>query len=105
MPAAVVKSEAVEAEFREAFAAEGWGETIVKIHILSRDWSVLRNNLTGVILGRIQTAAICAKKKSGECILYEFTIRQDHTGGGYSGTSRRHSHGVIEAEFLCENAK
>lgn len=105
MPAAVVKNAALEAEFREAFAAEGWGETIVKIHILSRDWSVLRNNLTGVILGRIQTAAICAKKKSGECILYEYTIRQDHTGGGYSGTSRRHSHGIIEAEFLCENAK
>ena len=85
--------------------AEGWGETIVKIHLLSRDWSIVRNSLTGAIICRIQTAAIVAKKKDGSCILYDYTIRQAFTGSGYSGTSSRHAHGVLAAEFLCENAK
>lgn len=105
MPAAIQLDPALDAEFKEAFMAEGWGETIVKIHLLSRDWSIVRNSLTGAIICRIQTAAIVAKKKDGSCILYDYTIRQAFTGSGYSGTSSRHAHGVLAAEFLCENAK
>lgn len=103
MPKAVVTNAALEAEFKEAFANEGWGETIVKINLLSRDWTILRNSITGVITGRIQTAAIVAKQKTGNCILYDYTIQQAYTGSGYSSTSRRHAHGVLAAEFLCEN--
>lgn len=105
MPKPVQTNPALEAEFREAFGAEGWKEAIVRINILSRDWSIVRNSLTGAIICRTQTAAIVAKQASGNCIMYDFTIRQSYTGNGYSGTSARYAHGVLAAEFLCENAK
>lgn len=104
MPKAVQVNTALEAEFREAFLAEGWNETIVKINLLSREWNIVRNSLTGVIICRTQTAAIVAKQKNGNCIMYDFTIRQSHTGSGYSGVSSRYAHGVLADEFLCENA-
>jgi len=105
MPKAVVVNAALEAEFKEAFANEGWGEMIIKIHILTREWETLRNSLTSAIIGRTQSAAIVAKQKQGNCILYLFTIKQQYTGIGYSNLSSRYSHSVVENEFLCENAK
>ena len=104
MPKPLVVNAALEAEFKEAFMAEGWGETIVKINILSREWNIVRNSLTGAIICRTQTAAIVAKQKSGNCIMYDYTIKQQYTGSGYSGVSSRYAHGVLAAEFLCENA-
>lgn len=103
MPKAVVVNAALEAEFKEAFLAEGWGETIIKINIQTREWSVVRNSLTGAILYRTQSAAIVAKQKSGNCIMYDFAIKQQYTGSGYSAVSSRASHGILADEFLCEN--
>jgi hypothetical protein len=105
MPKAVVVNAVLEAEFKEAFTNEGWGEIIIKINILTREWETLRNSLTGAIIGRTQSAAIVAKQKKGNCILYNFTIKQQYTGNGYGSVSSRYSHGVIEDEFVCENAK
>lgn len=105
MPKAVVVNAALEAEFKEAFLAEGWGETIIKINIQTREWSVIRNSLTGAILYRTQSAAIVAKQKTGNCIMYDFAIKQQYTGSGYSSVSSRSSHGILADEFLCENAK
>ncbi len=105
MPKAIVVNAALEAEFKEAFLAEGWGETIIKINIQTREWSVVRNSLTGTILYRTQSAAIVAKQKSGNCVMYDYTIKQQHSGSGYSSVSSRSSHGVLADEFLCENAR
>jgi hypothetical protein len=105
MPKAVVVSAALEAEFKEAFLNEGWNETIIKINITSREWTIIRHAVSGVIICRAQSAAIVAKQKNGNCILYDFTIKQQYTGGGYSSVSTRYSHDVYETEFMCENAK
>lgn len=64
MPAAVQVNPALDAEFREAFLAEGWGESIVGIRLLSREWAIVRNSLTGAIICRTQTAAIAAKRRT-----------------------------------------
>ena len=104
MPKAAVVNAGLEAEFKEAFLAEGWNETIVKINILTREWEIVRNSLTGAIICRTQSAAIVAKPKSGLCVMYNFTIKQQYTGSGYSGVSSRYSHGIMADEFLCENA-
>jgi hypothetical protein len=104
MPKPVQVNAALEAEFKEAFTAEGWNETIIKINILSREWNIVRNELTGAIICRAQSAAIVAKQKSGNCIMYDFTIKQQYTGSGYSGVSSRYTHDILAAEFLCENA-
>lgn len=105
MPVAVTVNPALEAEFKKAFAETGWGESIVKINLLTRDWNTLYHNITGNIIGRAQEAAIAAKQKDGNCILYSFSIVQEYTGAGKYGASKRYSHGVIADKFLCENAK
>jgi hypothetical protein len=105
MPKAVVVSAALEAEFKEAFVNEGWNETIIKINILSREWDIRRHAVSGAILYRTQQAAIVAKQKAGNCILYTYTIKQQYTGNGYSNVSSLYGHDVWETEFVCENAK
>jgi hypothetical protein len=105
MPKAVIVSAAIEAEFKEAFLNEGWNETIIKINITSREWSIIRHAVSGAIICRVQSAAIVAKQKAGNCILYDFTIKQQYTGSGYSNVSSRYAHDVYETEFFCENAK
>ena len=105
MPKAVVVSAALEAEFKEAFVNGGWNETIIKINILSREWDIRRHAVSGAILYRIQQAAIVAKQKAGNCILYTYTIKQQYTGNGYSNVSSYYGHDVWETEFVCENAK
>lgn len=105
MPKAAVVNAALEAEFKEAFVNEGWNETIIKINITSREWNIVRHQVSGAIICRAQSAAIVAKQKNGNCILYDFTIKQQYTGSGYSSVSSRYTHDVIETEFFCENAK
>jgi hypothetical protein len=105
MPPAVMINAGVEAEFKEAFGNGGWEEKILKINILSREWTVIRHSISGAILYRSINAAIATKQKDGNCILYNYTIKQQHTGSGFSNISSYSSHNVIEAEFLCENAK
>jgi hypothetical protein len=105
MPKAVVVSAALEAEFKEAFLNEGWNETIIKINITSKEWNIVRHAVSGAIICRAQSAAIVAKQKAGNCILYDFTIKQQYTGSGYSSVSSRYTHDVYETEFFCENAK
>ncbi|MCU0443479.1 MAG: hypothetical protein MUE85_01080 [Microscillaceae bacterium] len=103
VPAAVTSNPAIEQEFRNAFAKTGWGETILKINLLSHDWNINRNELTSVIENRTQTAAIVTKNANGKCIVYGFTIAQDYMGGGTYGGSYRFRHNGYEV--LCENVK
>lgn len=103
IPVAVRKDATTENLFKKAFIAEGWNETIMLINLREHDWSIVKNENTGAILGRAQTAAIVAKNKTGDCILYIFTIMQDYNGSGYQSTAYRRSHDATP--MLCENVK
>lgn len=103
IPVAARKDAATEALFKKAFAAEGWNETIMVVNLRDLDWYILKNEITGAIIGRTQTAAIATKNKNGDCVLYSFTIIQDYNGSGYQQNAYRRSH---DATFmLCENVK
>jgi hypothetical protein len=102
MPAALTTNATMDKEFRKAFEQTGWGETILKVNLLDTDWHIERNELTGVILSRYQSAAIAAKQSNGRCMLYTFTIKQEYNGSGY-GSSRRDSHN--SNQIACENVK
>ncbi|MBK7668408.1 MAG: hypothetical protein IPJ32_14370 [Sphingobacteriaceae bacterium] len=103
IPVAARKDVATETLFKKAFEAEGWNETIMVVNLREHDWSIVKHENTGVILGRAQTAAIAAKNKNGDCLLYIFTIMQDYNGSGYQSNAYRRSHDVTF--MLCENAK
>ncbi|MBL7912361.1 MAG: hypothetical protein JNJ41_14970 [Bacteroidia bacterium] len=103
IPVAARKDAATEALFKKAFVAEGWNETIMVVNLRDHDWSIVKHENTGVILGRAQTAAMVAKNKDGDCILYIFTIMQDYNGSGYQSNAYRRSHDATP--MLCENVK
>lgn len=103
VPNAVRKDANTEALFRNAFNATGWNETIFKINLLDSDWHIERNSLTGVITGRHQTAAITAKNRNGDCILYTFTIIQEYNGSSYQSTAKRYGH--LSSYMSCDNAQ
>jgi hypothetical protein len=105
MPAAVVKNEALENIFRDAYKSmSGVTGTVVKVNLLDRDWQAFRNEITGVLEGRRMRAAIVAKMPSGKHMLYNnFLIHQDYLGTGYSTNSQ-----VLlfeDMEILPENIK
>lgn len=103
IPVAVRKDATAESIFKKAFIAEGWNETIMIVNLRDTDWSIVKNEYTGVIVGRAQTAAIAAKNKNGDCILYIFTIMQDYNGSGYQSNAYRRSHDATP--MLCDNVK
>lgn len=89
MPPALVQNAEMEKLFRQTFNDAGWGETIIKINLLDRDWKAIRNEITGIVEARTQRAAIASKDKTGKYTLYNyFTIQQDYLGNGYSNQAK-----------------
>ena len=75
MQPAIVQDAELEKLFRQTFEDAGWNETILKIHLLDRDWKAIRNDITGVLEARTIRAAIASKDKTGAYTLYNyFTI-------------------------------
>ena len=103
IPAAIRKDANTENIFKKAFKEEGWNETISIVNLRDNDWKIVKNTITGVILGRTQTASIATKNQKGDCILYSFTIMQDYTGSGYQTNAHRSSHNAVP--MACENIK
>lgn len=104
MPQAIVQNAEVENLFRQAFKDTGWEETIVRIHLLDRDWKAVRNEVTGVLQSRTQRAAVAAKDKSGAYVLYNyFTISQDYLGTAFSNQAKVIYH--ESTPILPENIK
>jgi hypothetical protein len=104
MPPALVQNAELEKLFRQTFEDAGWGETIIKIHLLDRDWKAIRNEVTGVLEARTQRAAIVSKDKTGAYTLYNFfTIQQDYLGNAFSHQAKIIYH--ESTKILAENIR
>lgn len=104
MPPAIVQNAELEKLFRQTFEDADWNETILKIHLLDRDWKAIRNDITGVLEARTIRAAIASKDKTGAYSLYNyFTIRQDYLGNSFSAQAKIIYH--ESTEILPENIK
>ncbi|MEZ5427970.1 MAG: hypothetical protein R2747_16990 [Pyrinomonadaceae bacterium] len=75
-------------------------DNILRVHLISRDWSVERNKLTGIILNRRQYAQFVLKAPDGRCFLYTFIMQQNNKGSYYGPGF---GVGNSEREMLCEN--
>jgi hypothetical protein len=108
MPVASVKDATLEKLFMDAFNTKYKDEfkgTAIKAVVTTKDWSIKRNELTGIVLGRQREGAIAYKGSDGKCYLItHFNIFQDYVGGAYQGTKSIY---VVHSgqEMLCENAK
>jgi hypothetical protein len=103
MPAALIVNSGLETEFKKVFSNSFKDLTILKINIIARDWTIIRNEISGAILGRKHSAAIAVKTKEGNCALYYFHIGQQYTGNGY-GVSAENARS-FDGEIACENVK
>lgn len=101
-PAPKVQDASLEAEFMRLFNEMGYKETIVKVNIQSTDWTIDRNELTGVIIGRSKQAFIASKTADGTCYVTEFWIFQDYNGSGY-GSFRNVTANSYRSKIACEN--
>ena len=61
----------------------GFKETFVAIKVSSDKWYMIRNSVTGAVLGRYVVAYCRAKWPDGKCTVQKFSFRQDYQGTSY----------------------
>jgi len=102
-PAAVQTNSSLEQQFRKVFTSEIPGETIIKINIISTDWTTVRHEVTGILLARKQVAAVGVKLSDGTCHYYIYQIKQDYVGSQFVSFTQ-YSPGY-QGEIYCGNIK
>ncbi len=107
LPAAIVKDAALEKMFVDAFnkryAAEYKG-TATKAIMLQSDWQTERNQITGIVTGRIRQGAVVYKGSDGKCYLISIMhLYQEYIGNSFQNTKAVYAQNG--QEMLCENVK
>lgn len=105
MEPAVVKDAALESQIKSALMKSKFasGRNVLTVHLLSNDWLIQRNELTGIILSRTKAFQAVIKENDGTCTLLRYVdFKQDYVSGSFGS-------GYISlgqpTEILCENAK
>lgn len=57
-----------------------WPETLDRAFMVSADWSILRNPLSGVVTGRRMSGVVTMRHPDGRCRFQYVGFRQDHDG-------------------------
>lgn len=109
LPAAVIKDAALEMLFVDVFNkyhGEEFKGTATKAVITSDDWSIQRNEITGIVTGRIRRAVIVYKGKDGKCFLTaNFFIHQEYVGNAFISAAKSIYPVMGSQEMLCANVK
>lgn len=109
LPAPAATDAALEKLFVDAFNkfhAEEFKGKAFKAVITSEDWSVERNDITGIVTGRMRRAVIVYKDNEGRCFLTgNFFIRQEYVGNAYTGAVQSPYPVMGSQQMLCEKAK
>jgi hypothetical protein len=108
LPAAKVKDAALEKLFMEAYDkmySESFKGKATKAIIVSDDWQIQRNEVTGIVTGRLRKGAIVYKNSEGQCrLVEEFFIQQEYVGNSFVATKSVYAVGKGQ-EMLCEYVK
>ncbi len=111
MPVAVKKDANIEQKFKTDFSKilanspKYNDETIIKINIIDNDWTTVRNQYTGIIVGRAISAAIATKKADGRYFVYDFVnYLEEYNGSTYVNGKCDHGYKWPQ-EILLENIK
>lgn len=102
MPKAGMTDPALEKDFLDAVASQGWKAKAGKIVISDRDWTIIRNPL-GIILRRILGGHVAIEGADSKCKLTAISIEQLYDGAQY-GKSHFSASG-IGTEIDCANVK
>ena len=109
LPAPAIKDAALEKMFMQAFNkyhGEEFKGTATRAVITSDDWAIERNEITGIVTGRIRRAVIVFKDKDGKCYLTaNFYLRQEYVGNSFSESAKSIYPIMGMQEMLCSNVK
>lgn len=107
LPAAVVKDANLEKMFVDAFNkryATEYKGTATKAIMLQSDWQTERNQITGIVTGRIRQGAIVYKSTDGKCFLVSIMhLYQEYIGNSFQNTKAVYAQ--EGQEMMCENVK
>lgn len=82
LPKAQMTDKVIEANILKAFLAQGWQEKPKEVRIVDADWTIVRNEVTGVIVKRV-IDAIVASSNGYKCQYQIFGFAQDYDGSKY----------------------
>ncbi len=105
MPKALKTDANLAAQMKKAFMAKyGGGDVtaVKRVVIINTDWTVRRNEFTGIILSRFIDAAVAYDRIDGTCRYEEARFTQDSQGGGKYGPMYWDGVGDNE-ELSCKN--
>lgn len=109
LPAAAVKDANLEKVITNGFnKVYGTSRNVsaLKAVLTQNGWTILRNSLTGIVVGRERSAKLAYKGSDGKCYLlpdYVF-IHEDYVGSSFINTGAVFN-GLDGEEMLCENVK
>lgn len=100
-PAAAMKNPQLENKIMTMQTAGRKTQKVLRVIITDRDWSPVRHEVTGVLIGRAITLMVIYKDEEGVCQLEPSTYIEDYNGRTYSGLRLYgfKSEGII----ACEN--
>lgn len=73
--------------------ADGWKEQFSRVIISGEDWTVQKNQYTGITLGRTISAWALAKWPDGHCTYQDFSFYEEYVGTTFSGKVTWHGTG------------
>jgi hypothetical protein len=107
LPAAVIKDATLEKMFIDAFNKRyslEYKGSATKAIMLQTDWQTERNELTGIVTGRIRQGAVVYNGNDGKCYLVSILhLYQEYIGGSFQNTKAVYAQNG--QEMLCENVK
>ncbi len=68
---------------QEHAAGKGWNEKFTRAKLVSKDWIIKRNEITGIVLARTVDAAVYAVWPDGHCSYQTFGFTQNFDGAKY----------------------
>lgn len=105
MPKALKTDAALAGTMKKAFMAKYGNQDVTavkRVVIINTDWTVRRNEFTGIILSRFIDAAVAYDRVDGTCRYEEVRFSQDSQGGGKYGPIYWDGVGDNE-EISCKN--
>lgn len=76
---------------RSHASSRGWSEDFRSAFTGVRDWTIHRNQVSGVVTHRTHTGVVAAQWPDGHCTIQQFGFRGDAAGSGFGAT---YFHGV-----------
>ncbi|MEO7983217.1 MAG: hypothetical protein ABI688_03945 [Bacteroidota bacterium] len=108
LPAPVVMDANFEKLILESFDRYFAAKNVKAVKsVLTQDgWTIVRNSLTGIVMGRERSAKMAYRSNEGKCYLLDdyIFIHQEYVGNSFTNTKVVFN-GLFGSEMLCENVK